>query len=430
MSLKKKLNVYLNHLLIGELGEDKKNSFYFQYHPQWLKNEKAFSFSLPLPLREEPYTGAPVYAYFDNLLPDNISIRRKIALQTLAASAEVFDLLAKIGRDCVGALQFLAPEEPPPLPHKVQGEPQSEKQILETVRDLEYFPLGIKDHQDLRLSLAGMQEKTAYLFYQNQWMRPLGTTPTTHIFKPTMRPEKMQIPLTHSVENEWLCSQILKAFDLPVAATEILEIESEKILVVERFDRQWRPGNILIRVPQEDLCQALQVASDHKYESDGGPGIQKIMDLLSGSQNRETDRKNFMKSQILFWALSAIDGHAKNFSLFHSPVGFQLTPLYDVLSASPAVRQGQISDHDLKVAMAVGEKRHYKVLEIFRRHWEQTAKLCKFPSKDLEELIHEIQTSKDRVISEVQKQLPADFPAVVADSILEDLRKRIELLEL
>jgi len=429
MGSEKKLSVYLNQLLIGELGENKKNSLYFQYHPTWLKNEKAFPFSLPFTLREEAYVGAPVYAYFDNLLPDNISIRRKIALQTSAASADVFDLLFQIGRDCVGALQFIPPTDPSPTLQKAQGAPQPLQQILKTVQDLEFFPLGVHASKDFRLSLAGMQEKTAYLFHQKQWMKPIGATPTTHIFKPTVKPEKMQIPLTHSVENEWLCGKILAAFDLPVANSQILEIEGEKILVVERFDRQWRAQNILVRIPQEDLCQALGIPSDHKYESEKGPGMQKIMNLLSSSQNRSQDRKTFFKSQVLFWAMAAIDGHAKNFSLFHSPAGFQLTPLYDVLSASPVVAQKKISVHDLKAAMAVGDNRHYKIADIHKRHWEQTAKLCDFPISEFEEALHELVNALGPAIGKIQSLLPKDFPAIVVDSILKDLEKRILLLK-
>lgn len=429
MPANKKMHVYLNQLLIGELGTTRKNTLSFRYHEEWLKNERSFPFSLSFPLRESPYAGANVYAYFDNLLPDNISIRRKIALQTKADSEDVYDLLLKIGRDCVGALQLIPQEETAPKLKPVKGIPQTQKQILKTIKDLEFFPLGIGNTKDFRLSLAGMQEKTAYLFYQDQWLAPTGSAPTTHIFKPMMKPEKMPVPLTHSVENEWFCGQLLKEFGIEVAHSEIMEIEKNKILVVERFDRQWRDKGILVRLPQEDLCQAFGVSADKKYEVDGGPGIVKIMKLLSGSQNRNQDRTTFFKTQILFWALAAIDGHAKNFSIFHYPQGFQLTPIYDVISAAPLVHAKKISPHDLKLAMSVGENRHYKIKEIYPRHWQQSAKLGQFSKEDLNEIIESLIKDVGPAISRIQKKVPKSFPAVVMDPILEHLKKKIKLLE-
>lgn len=422
-----KLNIFLNQIHIGELTQNKKNQLTFTYAQTWLQNDRTFPFSLPFILREEPYVGKDVYAYFDNLLPDNLSIRRKIALQTKAESSEVFDLLAKVGKDCIGALQFILDTEEPPRLRKPEGLVVTEEEILNIVKNLEFFPLGMRSSTDFRLSLAGMQEKTALLRYNEQWLRPLHATPTTHIFKPMMNPEKMQIPLTHSVENEWLCAQIVQAFGLPVAKTEILEIDKNKILVVERFDRLWRKDH-LIRLPQEDFCQALAVASDKKYEVDGGPGIKVIMGLLETSKNRDLDRKNFMKAQILFWALAATDGHAKNFSLYHSPEGYHLTPLYDILSAAPVVASRKIAYQDLKVAMCVGDKRRYKISEIQKRHWQQTAKLCHYSQEEIDLVMQELTIEVNSVIAQVQKMLPKKFPSLVCDSVFSFLTQQLEIL--
>ena len=91
----------------------------------------------------------------------------------------------------------------------------------------------------------------------------------------------------------------------------------QKALVVERFDRKLASnGNWYIRLPQEDFCQATGTPPDLKYESDGGPGIAGILEVLRGSERAAADRSNFMRTQLLFWVLAAIDGHAKNFSIF------------------------------------------------------------------------------------------------------------------
>ncbi|WP_420971702.1 HipA domain-containing protein [Bradyrhizobium sp. B120] len=77
---------------------------------------------------------------------------------------------------------------------------------------------------------------------------------------------------------------------------------------------------------------------------------------------------------IAFWLLGATDGHTKNFSIFLSPGGrFRMTPLYDVISAQPSLNAGQIKRNKMKLALAVGDSRHYVVDGVIPRHFVQTA---------------------------------------------------------
>ena len=149
--------------------------------------------------------------------------------------------------------------------------------------------------------------------------------------------EPRNIDLRQSNHNEWLCLEILKAYGIDVAKAQLASFEDQNVLVTERFDRRWSmDGRWLMRLPQEDFCQALGVSPALKYENHGGPGIKEGMDLLRGSQQAIHDRETFFKLQILFWMLAAIDGHAKNFSLFIEPgSAYRMTPVYDVLSAYP-----------------------------------------------------------------------------------------------
>jgi serine/threonine-protein kinase HipA len=115
------------------------------------------------------------------------------------------------------------------------------------------------------------------------------------------------------------------------------------------------------------------VPPEAKYEADGGPDMDRVLDVLDGSMTREQDRRDFFKAQLLFWMLCATDGHAKNFSLFLRPGGrYQLTPLYDVLSAYPVLGKGpsNLSPFKAKMAMAVrSTNAHWKMRDILRRHW-------------------------------------------------------------
>lgn len=118
----------------------------------------------------------------------------------------------------------------------------------------------------------------------------------------------------------------------------------------------------------------------------------------------------------------------KNFSIFHSPEGYHLTPFYDILSAAPVIENKKISYHDLKLSMCVGDKRRYKISEIQKRHWLQTAKICQFPLEEVELIMHELNNEVDLVLAQVQNQLPYGFPNIVSEPIFKLLRKQLRLL--
>lgn len=417
------LHVYLNGLSLGILAYKAKSNLTFVYRSEWLQRPNAFPISRSLPLREESYEGANVYAYFDNLLPDGISIRQRIAARMHAQSDHVFDLLEVVGRDCVGALQFVKPTDKAPVLENPTGTPVNESEIAAKLRRLRSAPLGVSDEEDFRLSIAGAQEKTAFLKLNKKWHVPLRATPTTHIFKPQIGEIRPGLSFVDSVENEWLCAKIVEAFGLRVTDCEIQSFEDIKVLIVERFDRAWIVEK-LIRVPQEDMCQALGVPSFKKYENDGGPGIVQIMDILNESTNREEDRIHFMKAQVVFLLLAAIDGHAKNFSMTWRPSGFRLTSIYDILSAYPLLNNGSFQSERLKMAMSFGDKRKYRLSEIYRRHILQTAKRSRFEVNVTNQIIDQTLEEVPKVIDTVSKLINDKFPGEVADAIFSGMKER------
>jgi len=424
------LNVYINSRLVGKLRRQTSGAIDFQYDLDWLAWEKAFPVSLSLPMREDRYTGSAVISVFDNLLPDSDAIRRRLAERVHADGSDAYSLLAKIGRDCVGALQLLPDGVEPGPAGTVDGRPVDEEYISRKISDLGATPLGIDENEDFRISLAGAQEKTALLFWNNKWHVPHGTTPTTHILKPQIGVLPVGIDLTRSVENEYLCLKLTEAFGLPSAHVAIADFKDKPVLVVERFDRSWTADKRLLRLPQEDCCQSLSVPPTRKYESDGGPGIVEILDLLKASDEPELDRRQFLKAQILFWLLGATDGHAKNFSIFLRPGGrFRLTPLYDVMSTQPAADAGQFRRNQMKFALAVGANRHYVVNEILPRHFVQTAAKSGLSASFVQTTFDEILEVEMAAVEKVLNKLPAGYPEGLATSIVNGLRARARLME-
>jgi serine/threonine-protein kinase HipA len=258
---------------------------------------------------------------------------------------------------------------------------------------------------------------------------PHGTTATTHILKPQIGRLPNGIDLSNSVENEHLCLELAGAFGLPVATSNIVDFAGKRVLSIERFDRTRTRDGRLLRLPQEDCCQALSVPPSRKYESDGGPGIPAIHALLKGSDVPDDDQKMLFKAQIAFWLLGATDGHAKNFSIRLAPGGrFRLTPLYDIVSAQPSLDARQIGRNQMKLAMAVGMNRHDVVHEIRGHHFKQTSDACGLPAATFKAIVEEIGDTGKTAIDEVLSRLPDGIPAAVAGSITDGAKRRIEAL--
>ncbi len=425
------LGLWMNGERVGTWRVTAQGEHQLHYDETWLASPLGRPLSLSMPLRpaSAPYKGELVRNYFENLLPDNDNIRQRLA-KRFSTGSDAFRLLAEIGRDCVGALQILPDGESPPATEAIQCEPLSGDQVAEHLSGTLTAPAFTQDDDSFRISIAGAQEKTALLWHRENWCRPLGATPTTHIFKLPMGRMPGGIDLTTSVENEWLCHRLLQAFDIPVAKAERVQFGEMKALCVERFDRRWLADGRLLRLPQEDFAQVFGVPPDIKYESQGGPGIRPILDQLSGSSQAAVDRRDFFRTQVLFWMLAAIDGHAKNFSVFIEPRGFyRLTPRYDVLSAHPVMGHvaGRLAAQKVKMAMAVdGRNRHYKWAEIRREHFEQTAQACRLP--DAPALIDELVTATPQAIAQAADDLPGGFSEDLAGAVFDGLMQAAEKL--
>ena len=427
---KRSLQVYLNGRLVGTLRREASGAIDFRYDAAWLDWQHALPVSLSLPLREDRYIGDPVIAVFDNLLPDSAEIRVRLAERLGADGSDAYSLLDKLGRDCVGALQFLPEGDVPgPVGH-IAGHPASDAYIAAKLADLTAMPLGVDADEAFRISLAGAQEKTALLFWKSRWHVPEGSTPTTHILKPPIGLLPNGIDFSLSVENEYLCMKIMAAFGLPTAEVDMAEFGGRRVLVVERFDRRWTADGRLLRLPQEDCCQALSVPPTLKYEADGGPGMSHIFDLLKGSDDPEIDRAAFLKTQILFWLLGATDGHGKNFSVFLMPGGrFRLAPLYDVMSTQPARDAGQLAKNRMKLALAVGDNQHYRVDEIAPRHFGQTAVINGLSVEAVRDIFEELAGLEQAAMDHVLNDLPAGFPDALVSSIGGGFHQRLRSWE-
>jgi serine/threonine-protein kinase HipA len=441
------LIVWMNGERVGEWGTLRGGGTpFFLYEESWANSPRGRAVSLSLPLTaDREVRGPPVEYYFDNLLPDSAEIRSRIRTRFKTRSSDAFDLLMAIGRDCVGAVQLLPPNEEPSGWDRIDATPLTENEVEQTLRDVTLAtPLGRAEQDDFRISLAGAQEKTALLHMAGAWFRPRNATPTTHILKlPLGIIGGFRGDFSDSVENEWLCAQVLRELDLPVADAAIARFGEQRALAVTRFDRRWigvdtadvqkkrfkpRQGTWIARLPQEDLCQAMGLPHTLRYEADGGPSISDALGLLANSEHPVMDQTNFALAQLAFWLLAATDGHGKNFSLHHRTGGtYGMTPLYDVLSAWPIIGHGknQLAIEKAKLAMSLrGRRAHYRLNEITARHWHELAERTGVPG--LWNRMQAFVESAPAALARVEKRLPRAFPERVYTAIRDGLRAQVQ----
>jgi serine/threonine-protein kinase HipA len=280
--------------------------------------------SLSLPVRPERHTQGVVRPFLDGLLPEGES-RLAVARNFNLRASDTYGLIRAIGRDCAGAVVIQPAQEPPPRPAStLTAEPLTERDISELIANLRTAPLGVDER--VRLSLGGVQEKLLLTrMPDGRWGRPVDGTPTTHIIKPQIE----RFPAT--VENEAFCMRVAKSLGLSVAPVETTMIGGRNLLVIGRFDRVVDETGAVVRIHQEDFCQATGVLPDNKYEEDGGPSLKKIADVLQAAAAPDS-LDALLRAVTVNVLVTNGDAHGKNFSLLHHESGaLTLSPLYDVL---------------------------------------------------------------------------------------------------
>lgn len=367
------LDVFISGRHVGELRQLQGGKLSFSYSDQWMGGKVAIPLSLSMPTIRKTHEGKAVEAFLWGLLPDNEHTLSMWGQRFQVSARNPFALLRHVGQDCAGAVQFI-----PRDGTAIRGERLdflTDGEIGERLRELRIDGAATRRYGDFgQFSLAGAQAKTAFHFDQanGRWGVPSGDTPTTHIFKPPMP------HLNGHTENEHFCLRLARMLGMDAAESQVLEFAGEKAIVVTRYDRRDIAGKV-IRIHQEDMCQALAVMPSSKYENQGGPGIVSISsEVLAASNDPVRDRRAFMGANVFNWIIGGTDAHAKNYSMLLGARGeARLAPLYDISSILPHLGEGEIEANmrDIKLAMKVDKV--YPVNEVMPRHWERCASAAK-----------------------------------------------------
>ncbi|MGH9039147.1 MAG: type II toxin-antitoxin system HipA family toxin [Acidimicrobiia bacterium] len=344
------LVVALGGVVAGVLERDR-NGVRFNYDDAYLDRPGATPLSVSMPLQARTHRSAAVTPWLWGLLPDNADVLERWARRFQASATSPFSLLATpVGRDCAGAVQFIPPERVDHLlgrPGSVQWLDDDQVAVrLGALRADTAAWLG-PDFTG-QFSLAGAQAKTALFFDGTRWGVPSGAAPTTHILKPAIA------GLDDHDLNEHLCLDAAGRVGLLVARTRIVRFARLTAVAVDRYDRR-RVGGKVERIHQEDLCQALGVAPQRKYQADGGPGPRTIARLLRDVVRPATVAdmavQAFLDALAWNWLIGGTDAHARNYSLLLAGDQVRLAPLYDVASVLP---YDGVDEMKLKMSMKIG----------------------------------------------------------------------------
>jgi serine/threonine-protein kinase HipA len=391
---------------VGRVRRDTRGRLMFSYASDWREAGDAYPLSLSMPLAAREHGPAVIGAFLWGLLPDNELVLERWAKKFQVSPRNAFALLANVGEDCAGAVQFVQPDRVGVIGAADHDEHAHVEWLDETGMAARLKALR-EDHAAWRLprdagqfSLAGAQPKTALLFEDGRWGVPSGRTPTTHILKPPTG------QFDGHAENEHICLRLARSLGLPTASSRVMRFGEEVAIVVERYDRI-RSGNDIIRVHQEDVCQASGVMPTRKYQSEGGPGVADIVELLrTYSSSRDEDITAFLDAVAFNWLIAGTDAHAKNYSLLISGgPRVRLAPLYDIASLLP---YEQYDPWKTRLSMKIGGE--YRLRDIGPGEWRKLA--------------HDLRIDADALVSRVgamAARLPDELSAVHAKARADGL---------
>lgn len=410
---------------MGELSATADGRVSFVYDDEWREDARTFPLSLSMSKVVKRHGGGVVSNWLWNLLPENVQVIERIAQDTNHGWKRVsprnpLALLSKVGEECAGAIQLLAPERLAAAVGSLKLLTEADVAVrLRELRQNRAASGRLPDDQG-QFSLAGAQTKTAlHRTMDGTWALPSGRIATTHIFKPP-------IPTLHGqVENEHLCLKLGAALGIPFSRSEVMRFGDERAIVVERYDRLRQPDGTVVRLHQEDMCQVLALSPNKKYQENGGPGLFDVLTkVLSSSGDPGADRDAFVRATAMNFIMLGTDAHAKNFSvLFGGGPVYRLAPIYDVNSYLPYADRPSAA----KLSMSVDGNSY--IGEIHPRHWEKQARACQLPTEVWIQAIRDMIVRAPDLASAIVRNCRAEgLEHDVMDKMVNKLAVRCTLL--
>ncbi len=353
-----KLNIFFNEDLVGRLCLDDKRRFSFSYSRSWLEDSDAFPLSISIPLQDTVFPDHKVKSFFANLLPES-AVRDLVARRLGVSEKNDFVLLKLLGGECAGAITIFPESISPESCDQYRYRPLTDEQLADLIKNIPKRPL-LAGEEGIRISLAGAQGKLALFNKNTLFYIPLNGAPSNCILKPAMA------HFRSSIENECFCMMLAGSLNLRVPSVKIIKKEKQKAFFIQRYDRIFDDDDAVIRLHQEDFCQAMGLSHELKYQADGGPGFKECFDLVRKySANPIKDTQQLLQWVFFNYLIGNMDAHAKNLSFLYHSRQIRLAPFYDLLCTNVYEELSQ------KLAMKIGKENRLEW--IMERHWERFA---------------------------------------------------------
>lgn len=377
-----KLNVFFGTAKCGYLQSTDNRGIVFSYDKDYLLNPESKSISISLPLQTEEFTQKQCMPFFSGLIPEEFT-RKRVADYLHISELSTLKLLEALGQECAGYITITNEEfDSKKLCDEYDitsnnYEKLSVQQLEAYVKNIPERPFLIADDK-LRLSLAGAQEKLSLAYFDGQWYLPRNGAPSTHILKPTRNGN-----LSSLAKNEYLCMKLAKVCGLNAPEVKLESLAGKDVYIVERYDRIVTDTKIK-RLHQEDMCQALGIMTDQKYQADGGAGIESIYNLLKRSSVKPIlDLRDFLNQVIFNYLIGNCDAHSKNYSILYTQSGKpRLSPIYDAVSTTvyPSLTK--------KLSMKIGK--NYELSKVTMDDFDLLATKLNLNSKQVRTMVLEM----------------------------------------
>jgi serine/threonine-protein kinase HipA len=417
------LVVILGDVIAGSVTRLPGGKLRFDYAETYMSLPTPTPLSVSMPVQIPSHPDRVITPWLWGLLPDNDAVLLRWARQFQVSASSPFALLATpIGRDCAGSVRFATADDVDLVLGRAGNITWlTDDEVEGRLRELRHDSTAwLGPGFTGQFSLAGVQSKTALLRRNGRWGVPTGATPTTHILKPAMT------GLADHDLNEHLCLDAARRAGLLAVRTKVARFGDESAVVVERYDRRFA-GRDIVRVHQEDVCQALSISPSGKYQHDGGPGPREIVALLrrlmpSGAAYAVTWR--FADALIWNWLIAGTDAHAKNYSILLAGDDIRVAPLYDMSSALPY----GVHEKKLRMAMKIGGD--YGIFP-GRNNWPAAAADLRLPADQLVDRVRELairapdafaEAARAADISALGRALPGTLVDLIADRAKRCLR--------
>ena len=411
----RRLTAWMNGRIVGTFTENPPYRISFSYDATWCRDRTTgivpqISVSVPVlpPDRSQDAT-----AFVAGLLPDSIRHRNLLAAEMdIEDDPSDFAFLAKMGRDAAGALTVIPENETPARDNAPSIAWLEGREFADHLRSLPKRPLLFDGEGGIILSLAGVNDKTAVVFSKGRIGLPRDGFPSTHIVK-------VDIPgLEDSIKTEQFCLDVAREAGLKAPKSKIMTIEDQTFMIMSRYDRVMRNGS-LVRIHQEDFCQALGLMPARKYQRHSGPGWPDCFDLIRKSSSPVADRKSLLEHAVFQYLCGNPDAHAKNYSLVYrgGPGGLRLSPLYDLNNAA-AHRHNFKSTRPI-MAMSIGVQDNSD--EVTEYDWRHFARDCGINENIV---IRTLENIASRILSGLPNALAHQSPCGAVIRAERDIERR------